>query len=574
MFGRNLISLTWVIFCFFLLSCSFFFFSNVNLPKSMILQTGGSASSAIPTTSSPSARACAMADGGSTTPSWAPSEPISRTCWKRRMNSLMGEFFVGGMRGPPLKNARVISSLGLGALVFRWRSGVPGERAVVDRALHHSKQFFDPLILELAAVSDAEGDRARSLLLLTHDEEGGNFLELAMADLRAQLFALDVVRRAQPGLSQLSQNLLPVFVELLRDRNAPHLLGREPEREVAARVLDEDAEETLERAEDGAMEDHRAVFDAILRDVVQVEELRQVEVALDGAELPRSSKGVVYTEVDLRSVERTVARRYDVRAARRLDRRLENRLGSVPNLVGTDPLLGPEAEGDVHVVKLERAVDLVQETEEVEHLAIDAFRRGEDVRVILRKGSDSRQPLRDSRFLIPVEPREVGVPHGQVPVAPRLRPEQEAVARAVHRLDAELALVDLDEEHVLAVSAGVARCPEELLVENLGRDDLLVAVLDVELADPCDQEVVDRSAFRQEERRRRGPGMEEEEPQLLAELAVVARFRGLEPREMLVQLLLREKDGPVNALEHRVFFIALPVRARRVRELEDAELAG
>src|SRR5450759_5118089 len=109
---------------------------------------------------------------------------------------------------------------------------------------------------------------------------------------------------------------------------------------------------------------------------------------------------------------------------------------------------------------------------------------------------------------------------------------------------------------------------------NLGRDDLLVAVLDVQLAHERDQEVIDRGALRQEERRRRGPGMEEEEPQLLAELAVVARFRGLEPREMLVQLLLREKDGPVDALEHRVFFVALPVRARRGRELEDAELAG
>src|ERR1035441_10044120 len=94
----------------------------------MILQTGGSACSAITTTSSPSARAFAMADGGSTTPSWAPSEPISRTCWKRRMNSLMGEFFVGGTRGPPLKNARVISSLGLGALVFR--------RQELDHFLH------------------------------------------------------------------------------------------------------------------------------------------------------------------------------------------------------------------------------------------------------------------------------------------------------------------------------------------------------------------------------------------------------------------------------------------------------
>src|ERR1017187_5684545 len=572
MFGRNLISLTWVIFCFFLLSCSFFFFSNVNLPKSMILQTGGSACSAITTTSSPSARAFAMADGGSTTPSWAPSEPISRTCWKRRMNSLMGEFFVGGTRGPPLKNARVISSLGLGALVFRWRSGVPGERAVVDRALHHSKQFFDLLILELAAVSDAEGDRARRLLLLTHDEERRHLVELAVPDLGAQLFASEVARRAQPGLSQFSQNLLPVLIELLRNRYDAYLLRREPEREVTARVLDEDAEETLERAEDGAMEDHRAVFDAILRDVVQVEELRQVEVALDGAELPRSSKGVVDTEVDLRSGERTVARRYHVRAARRLDRRLENRLGSVPNLVGADPFLGPEAEGDVHVAKLERAVNLVQEKEEVEHLAADAFRRGEDVRVILRKGPDARQPLRDSGFLIPVEPRKIGVPDREVAmrVVPRL--EQEAVARAVHRLDTEFPLVDRHEVHVVAVSAGVPRGPEELLVENLGRDDLLVAVLDVQVAHERDQEVVDRGALRQEERRRRGPGMEEEEPQLLAELAVVARLRGLEPREMLVQLLLREEHGAVNALQHWIALVALPIRPRVMRELEDAEL--
>src|SRR5450759_900399 len=107
------------------------------------------------------------------------------------------------------------------------------------------------------------------------------------------------------------------------------------------------------------MEDHGAVLGAVLRDVVQVEELRQVEVALDGAELPRPSKGVVDTEVDLRSVERTVARRYHVWAARRLDRRLENRLGPVPDRVGADPFLGPEAEGDVHVAKRERAINLV-----------------------------------------------------------------------------------------------------------------------------------------------------------------------------------------------------------------------
>src|ERR1022692_2771750 len=220
MFGRNLSSLTWVIFCFFLLSCSFFFFSNVNLPKSMILQTGGSACSAITTTSSPSSRAFAMADGGSTTPSWPPSEPMSRTCWKRRMNSLMGEFFVGGTRGPPLKNARVISSLGLGSLDDRcshsaeesrfsrkvktsdgyarrrWR--VPPDGTAGNRPIHHSQKLFNTLILEFPAVSDAQRNRVRRLLPLTHDEERRHLAELAVPDLGAQLFASEVARRAQP----------------------------------------------------------------------------------------------------------------------------------------------------------------------------------------------------------------------------------------------------------------------------------------------------------------------------------------------------------------------------------------
>ena len=103
MFGRNLTSLTCVTFCRFFDSCSFFFFSNVNLPKSITLQTGGLACSAMTTTSSPSSRPFASAVCGSTTPSCSPVELIRRTCWKRRMYSLIGEFFVGGMRGPPLK---------------------------------------------------------------------------------------------------------------------------------------------------------------------------------------------------------------------------------------------------------------------------------------------------------------------------------------------------------------------------------------------------------------------------------------------------------------------------------------
>ena len=43
MFGRILISLTSMTFCFFLASFFFFWASYLNFPKSRILQTGGSA---------------------------------------------------------------------------------------------------------------------------------------------------------------------------------------------------------------------------------------------------------------------------------------------------------------------------------------------------------------------------------------------------------------------------------------------------------------------------------------------------------------------------------------------------
>ena len=87
-----------------------------------------------------------------------------------------------------------------------------------------------------------------------------------------------------------------------------------------------------------------------------------------------------------------------------------------------------------------------------------------------------------------------------------------------------------------------------------------------------DEEVVDRRPLRQEERRGRGPRVEEEEPQLLAELAVVAGAGLLHPVEVLVQLLLGEERGAVDPLEHRVALVALPVGAGGVRQLEDAEL--
>ena len=57
------------------------------------------------------------------------------------------------------------------------------------------------------------------------------------------------------------------------------------------------------RAEDGAVDHHRPLQGAVLGRVLQVEALRQVEVELEGADLPLAAQHVVHEQVDLGAVE-------------------------------------------------------------------------------------------------------------------------------------------------------------------------------------------------------------------------------------------------------------------------------
>ena len=89
-------------------------------------------------------------------------------------------------------------------------------------------------------------------------------------------------------------------------------------------------DEPLEAAEDGAVDDHRAVLGVVGADVFQVEVLRLHVVELDRRALPLPADRVGHVEVDLRPVERAVLLVDRVRDAGLLERRLELRLGVIP----------------------------------------------------------------------------------------------------------------------------------------------------------------------------------------------------------------------------------------------------
>ena len=81
--------------------------------------------------------------------------------------------------------------------------------------------------------------------------------------------------------------------------NSAHLYRGEPEGEVPSSVLDQDAKEPLYAAKDGSVQHDWLLLSAIRGNVLKLEALRQVEVALHCAALPEPPNGVLDLQVNL-----------------------------------------------------------------------------------------------------------------------------------------------------------------------------------------------------------------------------------------------------------------------------------
>src|SRR5207247_6699336 len=78
-------------------------------------------------------------------------------------------------------------------------------------------------------------------------------------------------------------------------------------RERPREVLDQEADEPLQRAEDRAVDHDRSMRPVVLTRVLESEALGLLEIELDRGALPLAADGVVELDVDFRSVERPPA---------------------------------------------------------------------------------------------------------------------------------------------------------------------------------------------------------------------------------------------------------------------------
>src|ERR1019366_2328728 len=123
-------------------------------------------------------------------------------------------------------------------------------------------------------------------------------------NLGLQLFVAVVEMRAEARVLQSSGDFLRVLGEFFAERQNFRLHGREPRGKRPGIVLDQDAEEALDRAPQRAMHHQRTVAVAVLTDVLEVEAAGQIEIELHGGKLPRAAYSVDELDVDFRAVKR------------------------------------------------------------------------------------------------------------------------------------------------------------------------------------------------------------------------------------------------------------------------------
>ena len=316
------------------------------------------------------------------------------------------------------------------------------------------------------------------------------------------------------------------------------------------------------------MDHHRARFRPLGRDVAEVEAFGQHEVELNRRQLPLAAQRVEHDEVDLRSVERAVSGVDFVADLVGLQRAGERGLGPVPGIVVAQALVGPRGEIETDLLEAEGAVHLVDHPQDRPDFAFDLFRRAEDVGVVLRERPDARQAGQHARTLEAVQAGEVGIAQRQIAV--RVFPGRihVRVAGAIHRLDAEVAAFHLGEIDVFLVVLVMAGTLPDVDVENLRRDDLLIAVALVQIPDIGDEQVVHHGALGVEERAARRHRVEAEQVEFLAQPAVVAAFGFFDEGQVPAQFLGGGERRTVHPLQHLVVFVAAPVRAGHAGQLE------
>src|SRR5215469_1357344 len=302
--------------------------------------------------------------------------------------------------------------------------------ALIDRELYRlfRDKSFDPVrklryrhrAFRLLLPADAHVYRSGLRFLFADHYQERYFLQSMLTNFGVHLFIAVVQMNPRAGITQLLRDLLRVLGMLLADGNDRHLHRREPKREGSGIMLDQNAEKALHRSKQRAMDHERLLARAVFGDIFELETLRQVEVELDRAKLPRPANGVHQFDVDLGAIERGFAGDGFVGNLQLFQCTLQRGDRQLPFLIAAQEVLLvvgiPDAEFHVELIEAERLQDRERKLHAANYFALNLLRRAEDMGIILRESAYPEQTVHNPRPFIAIHGSQLAVAGRQVPV--------------------------------------------------------------------------------------------------------------------------------------------------------------
>ena len=140
-------------------------------------------------------------------------------------------------------------------------------------------------------------------------------------------------------------------------------------------------------------------------------------------------------KLELRPVERTLARGHRIVEPGRLHRIGKPLLGAVPHRILAGPHIRPRRQPHLDLVEAEIAIDAEQKLAEGDALRRDLVLAAEDMRIVLRHLPHAHQPVQRPMRLVAVAAAELGHAERQVAIGFDALLEDLHMRRAIHRLD-------------------------------------------------------------------------------------------------------------------------------------------
>src|SRR5690606_27265870 len=188
-----------------------------------------------------------------------------------------------------------------------------------------------------------------------------------------------------------------------------HRLGwRQPGRECAFVVLDQNTDEALERTQNGSVQHDRMLTIIVFADILGTKTDRQVEIQLQGTALPDATQAVLERKLDLRTVESALARLQIVRQPSGIQRSGQRSLGTIPQLIGTHTLFRTRGKLQLDISETEVGIHRLGQANEISRLGLHLLFGTEDVRIILSKAAHAHNAVQRTGRLVTVAGAKFG----------------------------------------------------------------------------------------------------------------------------------------------------------------------